>query len=318
MTEQVGLGPGAPVLAADVGGTETKIGVVDESGHIGPPVRVPTPPGDPDTPTAILKTISEAARDLPGFDRVEAVGVALPGVFDEDREVGVWSENLGWRDVDFGSLVREHFRLPAVCAHDVRAAALAELRLGAARGLRDVAVLTVGTGIAAAIFVDGRPHVRGGYAGEIGHVVVDPAGEPCPCGNRGCLEATASAAAIARRYGKASGEAVTGAREVLERARSGDRAAKMIWSSAVDALASGIAHLSAAMAPQAIVVGGGLSEAGEDLFGPLQVGVDARFRLRPTRLSRASLGEDAGVIGAAIGARESAIPSRGREGGPRP
>lgn len=318
MTEQVLLGPGAPVLAADVGGTETKVGVVDAFGHVHPPVRVPTPSGPLHTPAAILRTISEVARDLPGSDRVAAVGVALPGVFDEDREVGVWSENLGWRDVDFGSLVREHFRLPAVCAHDVRAAALAELRIGAARGLRDVAILTVGTGIAAAIFVDGRPHVRGGYAGEIGHVVVDPGGEPCPCGNRGCLEATASAAAIARRYGKASGEPVAGARDVLERARSGDRTAGMIWSSAVEALASGIAHLSAAMAPQAIVVGGGLSEAGEDLFGPLREGVDARFRLRPTPLSRALLGEDAGVIGAAIGARENAFPTRVDEGGPRP
>ena len=316
MPEQVSLGAGIPVFAADVGGTVTKVSVVDEAGRLCPPVRVPTPSGSPDTPAAILNTISDAARGLPGSDRARAVGVALPGVFDEDRGVGVWSENLGWRDVDFGSLTQEHFRLPAVCAHDVRAAALAELRLGAAHGLRDVAVLTVGTGIAAAVFVDGRPHVRGGYAGEIGHVVIDPAGEPCPCGNRGCLEATASAAAIARRYGEASGTSVAGARDVLERARSGDRTASTVWSSAIDALASGIAHLSAAMAPQAIVIGGGLSEAGEDLFGPLQEGVDARFRLRPTRLLRARLGEDAGVIGAAIVAREGAPSHRESAGGP--
>lgn len=316
MPDRVALGAGPPVLAADVGGTVTKVCAVDETGRVSSPVRVQTPSGSPDTPVDILDTICGVVPDLPGADRVEAVGMALPGIFDEDRGVGVWSENLGWHDVDFRSLIQERFRLPVAVSHDVRAAALAELRLGAATGLRDVAVITLGTGIAAGVIVDGKPLVAGGYAGEIGHAVVDVDGEPCLCGNRGCLEATASAAAIARRYGDASGNPVAGAREVLERARSGDRTAKMIWSSAIDALSLGISHLSAVIAPQAIVIGGGLSEAGDALFEPLQERVNDRFRLRPTRLLRAHLGEDAGVIGAAIGAREGALEERVGTGGP--
>lgn len=316
MIDDITLGKGIPVLAADVGGTITKISVVDQDGCVSAPTRIPTPSGTPDTPARILDTISETASTMYGADRAEAVGLALPGIFDEERGIGVWSENLGWRDIDFRPLVQKRFQLPDALSHDVRAAALAELRLGAAAGLRDVAVITVGTGIAAAVIVDGVPHVSGGFAGEIGHAVIDSAGEPCLCGNRGCLEATASAAAIARRYTVASGTPVTGAGDVLERARSGDSTATRIWSSAIDALALGISHLSAAIAPQAIVIGGGLSEAGDELLVPLQERLNDRFRLRPTRLLRAFLGEDAGLIGAAIGARENALPDPARTGVP--
>ena len=316
MANHISLGEGAPVLAADVGGTVTKVSVVDGTGRVSPPVRIRTPSGTSDTPRDILDAISATASNIPGADRVAAAGVALPGIFDEERGIGIWSENLDWHDVDFRSLAPERLQLPSTVSHDVRAAALAELRLGAATGLRDAAVITLGTGIAAAVIVDGTPRVSGGYAGEIGHAVVDPTGEPCLCGNRGCLEATASAAAIARRYGDASGTPVAGARDVLERAQSGNPTAQRIWSSAIDALALGISHLSAVIAPQAIVIGGGLSEAGDALFVPLQERLNERFRLRPTPLLRAFLGEDAGVIGAAVGAREGDLRGVEQAGGP--
>jgi glucokinase len=279
------------VLGVDVGGTDTKATLLDGGEPLGFRSR-PTAR----TPPEIVEAIAELAGDA------EAIGVVVPGVVDDANGVAVWSENLHWDNVPFAALVRERCGLPTVLGHDVRAGALAETRLGAARGMTDVVYLSIGTGIAAGIVVGGHLHAGGGYAGEIGHT---PAGhdEPCACGGRGCLEAIASAAAIARRYTARSGRPAAGAAEVLA---AGDAAAVQVWDEALDALAGALAWVASVLAPEVVVIGGGLSRAGEALFDPLSERIPRRLTFqRVPRLVPAALGERAGCIGAALLADDS-------------
>ncbi|WP_040166033.1 ROK family protein [Microbacterium gorillae] len=307
MTAGPRLGPGPAVLAFDVGGTDTKSALVDEHGAIRELVRTPTADG-PDRPAAVVSAVAELSSRLRAAHpdvRVAATGVVVPGLVDEATGTGVFAANLGWRDVPFLDMLTAALDTPVAFGHDVRSAGRAEVELGAARGLSDVVVMAIGTGIAGAIVLGGRPHAAGGYAGELGHTLADPHGEPCPCGAVGCLETIASAGAIARRYSARTGRTVAGARDVLAASRAGDHVASAVWDDAVGALATHIARLAATIAPEAVVIGGGLAEAGDDLFEPLDARVDGllSFHRRP-RLLRAALGEDAGVLGAALAARE--------------
>jgi glucokinase len=168
--------------------------------------------------------------------------------------------------------------------------------------VRDFLFLAVGTGIAGAAVLDGRPYAGGGYAGEIGHVIIEPGGRECGCGARGCLETIASARAIAERYG---GDA--SAADVAARCAAGEERACAVWQEAIEALAHALAMYVSVLAPEVIVVGGGLSEAGEQLLGPLDSALGERlsFHRRP-RLRRAALGDQAGRLGAALLAWERA------------
>lgn len=312
------LGAGHPVLAFDVGGTDLKAALIDSSGRIVELLRRPTPLDGERTGDAVVAAtaaLREAfSRTHPGIEPA-AAGLVVPGHVDEVRGVGVLAENLGWRDYPFRERASQALGLPVSFSHDVRAAGEAEYRLGAAKDFRDVVVMAIGTGIAGAIFIDGTLFTGGGMAGEIGHSRVAD-GPECACGGRGCLEAVASAAAIARRYTALSGVPVAGSREVLERAAAGDPAARRIWDSALDALALDLSHTVALLAPEAIVIGGGLAQAGDALFVPLAERLDGilTFHRRPLLLA-ARIGENAGVIGAALRAREllaAPVPERAR------
>lgn len=299
------LGAGDATLAFDIGGTHIKSAAVDRRGRIDGVRRTATPHDVEE----LVATISDLARTHRGGGddllRARGVGVAVPGLVDESRGVVRYASNLGWQDVPLQRLLEQELGLPVAVRHDVRAAALAESRIGAAYGHASAVVVAIGTGVCGALVIDGVPYSGGGYAGEIGHAIADPRGETCPCGAVGCLETIASASAIARRYAAASGRDVRGAREVLTAARQGDRFAATVWAEAVAALAQTFAHLVAAFAPHAVVVGGGLAQAGEDLIGPLRTRLDQllSFHRRPFVLA-ARCGEDAGVVGAAITARD--------------
>ena len=214
------------VVALDVGGTTIKGAVVDHDAAVLSRLRRPTPPRDtaPDEVlVAILATVDELAAAAPPGAGVRAVGLAVTGIVDERQGIAVHSENVGWRDVPVRSLVEQATGLPVGFGHDVRAGALAEWRLGAGRGLQDLVFVPVGAGVSAGVIVQGRLVIGGGNAGEIGHVDVGH-GEPCACGGRGCVEAVASAAAVARRYADMTGRPVAGAREVAELMVVGDPA----------------------------------------------------------------------------------------------
>lgn len=301
------LGPGEPVLAFDVGGTNTKCTLVDQSGATRAIVRVATPLRGDQTGEAVVASVAEVARHFAEFYpdvHPRAAGLVVPGHVDEEAGIGIFSENLGWTNFPLRAHAEVALGMPVAFGHDVRAAGWAEFRLGAAAPFSDVVVMVIGTGISDAIFLQGRLYSAGGMAGEIGHSKV--ADKPlCICGGHGCLEAVASAGAIARRYSDATGETVTGANAVLERATAGDPKAAEVWNSALDVLALELAHTISLLAPEAIVLGGGLAQAGEAFFEPLERRLDALLTIhRRPKLLPASLGEDAGVIGAALMARD--------------
>lgn len=303
------LGPGAPVLAFDVGGTTIKAAYVDAAGTTGTVLRTPSPAFGPGSAVEVVDTVVELAARLmtPPDAGPRALGLTLPGIVDDETGFATYSENLGWRDVDFAALCRARTPLPVAIGHDVRSGGTAEMELGAGRGHRTAVVVVLGTGVSAAVFVDGRPVVARGYAGEIGHAVVIPRGEACVCGNQGCLEAVSSAAAIARRYSRMSGREVAGAREVVEAMTAGDPVAAAVWDTAVEGLALGLSHVASLIQPEVIVLGGGLAEAGEHLFGPLRTRLGSMLTYVPVPpLVPARAGENAGLLGSALLARRAA------------
>lgn len=310
MTHTPHLGHGRAVFAFDVGGTDTKFAVFGEDGAALEVRRAATARSTTDPAGAVVAEVADLVSRLRAeHPRLQpaAVGFAVPGIVDEVSGTGVFSSNLGWRDAPLRTMLEERIGLPVGFGHDVRSAGRAEAELGAARGLRDVVVLAIGTGIAGALITDGRAVASGGYAGELGHTLADPHGDLCTCGAVGCLETIASAGAIARRFARRSGRGVDGAAGVLAAAQAGDPVALQVWDDAVEHLAQHIARLAAVMAPEAVVIGGGLSNAREALFAPLAARVDEllSFHRRP-RLLRAALGADAGLLGSALNARDRA------------
>ena len=293
------------VVALDVGGTAMKGVVLDSDDRIVGFHRWPTPRSE--GPALVVHAVLDAVGELLArADAPMAIGLVVPGLVDDLGGVALHSENIGWRDVAFRDRIVERYGLPVGFGHDVRAGGLAERTLGAARGVDDVLFLPVGTGISGAMYVAGRL-IENMYGGEIGHIDVG-SGEDCACGAHGCLESIASAAAIAMRYNRATGGSVAGAEEVLHLMVAGDAVAARVWDDAVEALARALATYTSLLAPEVIVVGGGLSRSGEVLLGPL------RDRLRDLlvwqqhpRIVPALLGENAACLGAGLLAR-SALP----------
>jgi glucokinase len=295
------------VIALDVGGTVMKGAVFDQAMNVLAETSRPTLRDR--GPDAVVKSVLTALEELAAHPRARtatAAGLVVPGMVDTQAGTAVFSENLGWTDVPFTALATARTGLPIAFGHDVRVAALAEARLGAARDRDDVVFLAIGTGIGAALIVDGNLLEAGGYAGEIGHVKV-AGSEPCACGGRGCLETVASAAAIARRYGERSGRPADGAAEVLARARTGDAVARQVWHEAVEYLAAALAIGSSLVGPELVVIGGGLSLAGDDLLVPLARRLDELLTLqRLPSLAPAALGDRAACLGAGLLAWELA------------
>jgi glucokinase len=298
-------------VALDVGGTTIKGAIVGPDGTTYGRLRRPTPCDR--GPDAVMDSVG-ATLDLLLADarqrglEVAAAGVVVPGIVDDERGVALFSANLGWRDLPVRALLEARTGLPVGFGHDVRAGALAEATFGAARDVRDVLFLPVGAGVAGAALVDGRLLVADGYAGEIGHLSVDPAGDPCSCGGRGCVETMASGSAIARRYATRTGQRVEGAAMVAARVREGDPDAVAVWDEAVAALAHALTAAVALLAPRLIVVGGVLAGSGDLLLRPLSEILLARLSpsaARMPRLVRAALGDQAGCLGAALLARRA-------------
>ncbi len=285
-------------VAIDVGGTTIKGELVDRAGRVLATARRPTPGSD-----GALVAIGELGDELlgqAGTRGVAGVGVVVPGLVDPRAGVATYSANIGWRDLQLTEPLAARWRTSVRLGHDVAAAAAAETRHGAGRGESHVAFVVIGTGIAAAVVSGGRL-VSGprGEIAELGHVPVRTAPR-CACGGDGCLEAVASASAIAERYSELSGETTHGAADVVARLHS-DPVAREVWQDAIEALADGIAVLSLLASPEVVVVGGGLAVAGPDLIDPLGHAVKQRTRVvAPARVAAAQLGDRGGVVGAAL------------------
>lgn len=295
------------VIALDVGGTGMKAALVGADGELLHTARRRTERER--GPDAVIAGILDFAAELRalGTERfgapAAAAGVAVPGIVDEASGVAVYAANLGWRDVPMRALLSERLDgVPVALGHDVRAGGLAEGRIGAGEGTDRFLFLPLGTGIAGAIGIDGRVEAGAhGYAGEIGHVVVRPGGPECGCGQRGCLETLASAAAVSRAWAAAVGDPVADAADCAKAVTSGDPRALAVWQEAVEALADGLVIAITLLDPRQLIIGGGLAEARDTLFVPLRAAVAERvtFQQLPD-IVPAALGDTAGCLGAGL------------------
>ncbi len=304
------------VLAVDVGGTSVKAEALDGTSTTLATAGARTPRHDGD---GVLRVVVGVVQDLLAAltprqrARVSHASLAIPGLVDATTGTSVLAANLGWRDAPVAQVVSDATGVPVVLGHDVTCAGTAEWRLGAGREVDDLLVVVIGTGIAATIVSDGRL-VRGGasQSGEIGHVVVRPGGPACACGQHGCLEAIASARAIADRYQDLSGRAVVGADDV-RRLLGRDRSADQAWDEATDALADGLLTAVTLLAPSRVVLGGGLSAAGPALIDPVREHLRRRARVATVPpIVAGELGSRAGVLGAFLLPGPAMAPSTAR------
>jgi glucokinase len=295
------------VIALDVGGTGMKAALVAEDGTLLHQARRPT--GRERGAEAVVSAILDFAADLRDLgatrygDSAVAAGVAVPGIVDDAKGVAVYSANLGWRDLPLRDLLSVRLGgVPVALGHDVRAGGLAEGRIGAGNGADRFLFLPLGTGIAGAIGIEGRIEAGAhGYAGEIGHIVVRPGGRECGCGQRGCLETYASAGAISRTWAAVSGDPDADAADCARAVEGGDQRAAEVWREAIDALADGLVTGFTLFDPRVLIIGGGLAEAGDTLFGPLRAAVEARITFQKLPLIvPAALGDTAGCLGAGL------------------
>jgi glucokinase len=299
------------VIALDVGGTEIKAGVL-RGAEIIFSTRYATEREQ--GADHIVSRVLLAATELRAqFPEAEAIGLAVPGEVDVVNGIGVNSENLFWSNVPFVKLIKEATGLPVGFGHDVRAGGLAEVTYGAGIGHANSLFISLGTGIAGAMFIDGKlfDHPNGG---EIGHISV---GTPytCACGGFGCLETVSTGPSIARIYNERQSAATqsvssvvlaSGALEVLNAAQSGDQVATEVWVEAANAIARALITYISLLAPDTIIIGGGISRAGAALIDPIQKELERikSFQHLPLLLSP-KLGDVAGMIGAGIyGAHE--------------
>ncbi len=260
-------------------------------------------------PDTVVEGILGFAAELRAYgaehlgEPAAAAGVAVPGIVDAEQGIAVYAANLGWRDVPLRALLAERLAgIPVALGHDVRTGGLAEGRIGAGRGAARFLFVPLGTGIAGAIGIAGRVEAGAhGFAGEIGHIVVRPGGTPCPCGQHGCLERYASAAAVSEAWAAACEDPDADAADCAKAVRSGDTRAVQVWQTAVDALADGLVTALTLLDPRTLIIGGGLAEAGETLFTPLRDAVRQRitFQKLPT-IVPAALGDTAGCLGAGL------------------
>ncbi|MFJ5308471.1 ROK family protein [Streptomyces sp. NPDC088350] len=295
------------VIALDVGGTGMKAALAGPDGELLHRARRAT--GRERGPDAVVEHILGFAAELRAYgeehygEPASAAGVAVPGIVDAERGIAAYSANLGWRDVPLRDLLAARLGgVPVALGHDVRTGGLAEGRIGAGKGADRFLFVPLGTGIAGAIGIDGRVEAGAhGFAGEIGHIVVRPGGTPCPCGQTGCLERYASAAAVSEAWASVTGDPSADAADCAKAVDSGDPRAQTIWQEAVDALADGLVTALTLLDPRTIIIGGGLAEAGETLFTPLRKAVRRRitFQKLPS-IVPAALGDTAGCLGAGL------------------
>jgi glucokinase len=265
-----------------------------------------------DGPAAAVQRMCDSVRELltqaPAGVRVERLGVACPGPLDHLSGILYEPPNLtGWRDVPLAAMLSEQLGLHAQLEHDAKATALAEYHLGAGRGARNMALIVVGTGVGAGIIVDGKLY-RGptNSAGEIGHVTVDLHGPICTCGSNGCVESYSGGPAIMRAYTYATRIPVDSAAAVERAAEQGDAIAIRVFQEAGRALGAGLATLAMLMDVDTFVLFGSVVKAGELLLGPVRAAIPKYSYCsvsQRVRVKICELGDDAGVLGAALVAR---------------
>ncbi|WP_405372644.1 MULTISPECIES: ROK family glucokinase [unclassified Microbacterium] len=301
-------------VGIDIGGTKIAGGVVDEDGTILERRRVPTPT----EPPALADAVAEMVRDLVASHEVHAVGVAAAGFIDVTRSVILHAPNIDWVDEPLRTELEGRIGRPVTLENDANAAGWGEFRFGAGRDVRDMVMLTLGTGVGGAAIIGGELLVGGnGIAGELGHIRFERGGRPCGCGQRGCLEQYASGRALQREAGDiaASGElgaALAAARSedgivpaaaMAELIAAGDPGALEAVHRVATALGEACGGFQAVLDPELFVIGGGVADLGERLLHPVREAYATAlpgYGERPiASFAIATLGNDAGLIGVA-------------------
>ena len=309
-------------IGVDIGGTKVLATAVSPSGRVLRTARRTTP-GRRVEPRLVEDALTEAVQEIAGIRRVGAIGIAAAGFVDAQGERVRFAPHLPWRDEGVRARLAERWSAPVVLDNDANCTARAELTYGAVGDAADALVITLGTGIGGAVVLDGAVH-RGhnGMAGEFGHMQVVPAGRACECGGSGCWEQYCSGNALVRfaqaRVGQepTALEAACGGDPdrlvgpmVTDAAASGDAVALAAFASVGQWLGVGVANLVAAFDPEIVVVGGGLSAAGDLLLEPARAALRESLVGAPHRdippVVRAALGPEAGAIGAATLARQN-------------
>jgi glucokinase len=314
---------GRRAIGVDLGGTKMLVGAVDSDREVLHRSTVTTLDRSAEEVLAALDDQLRAA--LSAVPEAEGIGLGVPATIDRRHGVAIQTVNLPLIGVPIRDRISQRFELPTSLDNDANVAALAEHRFGAAGGARNAVMLTIGTGIGGGLVLGGEIY-RGstGAGAELGHVVIDMDGPRCQgnCPNRGCVEALASGTAMGREGGEAArlhpdsaladvvsrGETIDG-RVVTEAALAGDDVAKDVVATIGRRLGVALSSFANIFEPDVIVIGGGVSAAGELLVGPARE--ELRRRALPpqneTRVALADLGSDAGMIGAATMALEEAL-----------
>lgn len=295
---------GGQVIAVDLGGTKMAVARVDRHGTCGPVTTRPTPARQ--GPDSVLATVAEAVQKVAGTGPpVVAVGVGAAGVIDTATGTVVSATDAitGWPGTQIADVLHERLGLPVVVDNDVNAHAAGEAWLGAGRGARNVLLVAVGTGVGGAVVLNGQP-LRGAHhaAGEIGHVPVRGAMHlRCACGRAGHLEALASGPGLLRHYHSLGGDpTLTDTRGVVERARAADELSLQVVRDAAAALGTCLAGVVTLLDPDVVVVGGGLAEAGEVWWEPMELVLRSELIdiLADVAIKPAELGTNAALVGA--------------------
>jgi glucokinase len=303
-------------IGIDIGGTKIAGALVDAQGQIVLEQRVPSPAGDPE---AMVDAVVGLIQRLSANHEVIGAGVAAAGFIDADQSTIIYAPNISWRNEPFKAKLEAKLDIPVIIENDANAAGWAEYRYGAGRGYKHMIMLTIGTGVGGAVIADSHM-LRGGFgiAGELGHLRVVPNGLACGCGQHGCLESYASGSALLRaakelavsgdpagqrlREIEAEAGQLTGL-EVYKAILENDEGALRILSDLGSWLGQAIASLVAVLDPEIVVIGGGVSAAGELLLNPIRDAYLAHLPARGYRpelkITTAEFVNDAGVVGAA-------------------
>lgn len=309
-------------IGIDLGGTAIKAGVVTPDGRILAKSQRPT--GADRHYAEIIRDMAETAIEAvkkagTGMKEIKSIGIGSPGTIDKTKGVIVYANNINIRNVTVREEMRKYIRKPVFIENDANCAALGESVAGAAKGVKHSVAITLGTGIGSGVIIDGKLYSGFNSAGaELGHMVIVSGGVECTCGRKGCWESYASGSALIRETIKAAKDdpgslinkltgknmSLVSAKTAFDAAKLGDKTAIKLVDTFIMYLGEGITNIINAFQPEVIVIGGGISNEGEYLLGPLRKYAGkyryTREEVPSAIIKKAELGNDAGIIGAAL------------------
>ena len=308
-------------IGIDLGGTNIAVGLVDDAGTIIHKESAPTLAKRhyseiiKDMANLSLKVVKDAGYDL---NKVKAIGIGSPGTPDNEKGLLIYTNNINFYNVPMREEMQKHINLPVYIENDANCAALAEAIAGAAKDARSCIAITLGTGVGGGIIIDKKIYSGFNHAGgELGHTIIQIDGEPCTCGRKGCWETYASATALVRQTKKAAKEnpdsliykmvngdiEKIGGKTAFDASRAGDAVGASVVKTYIRYIAEGIINVINIFQPEILVIGGGICKEGDYLLNPLKEIVKKHVYSKDipqTEIKVAQLGNDAGIIGAAM------------------